>query len=516
MRQPVFYYCDFMNIWQFTPPQPGGKPCRIAVLRYVGFFLFSFFLLAFLSPDSFLTHLCTMREDSAWFFTCGKAWMEGMTPYVDFADSKGPLLWLIYGVGYLLSPTSYIGVFWLSVLAYTVSFDAVWRMARLFVGRREALLVLALMPAMIFFRIFHDEVRAEDFCMPWICIGLYCTCRVLMSPQGTSVRKYAFWLGMGMAWCLLIKWNLFVLMGGMALVVQGVSFGRKRADGLLFGLLGIAALVLPFVVFFLWKGNLVAMVQEYFINTFLTTGRGKDTGEWRTIIYNMLTDRTAAYQATMLAGVILGVILFCRRFRLSRWLLLAYVPFFLGFTLQPIWYYYFAVVMPFYMFFLIYIVDGCSRFICALPQTAAAIVVIAVCLAGTAYNTRWWNFVFFPSVDQKQWDEIQLVMQRKQYPRILVVSGDYGYGILACALPACKYWALQNNSGENIKEERYNAIRAQKPDFVLVSDRMGNEKKAKFAKFFTVLRESGYRQCRIRVVKDGKALLKAVPVYAKE
>ena len=35
------------------------------------------------------------RLDSSWFFTSGKAWMNGMTPYVDFADSKGPLLWLM-------------------------------------------------------------------------------------------------------------------------------------------------------------------------------------------------------------------------------------------------------------------------------------------------------------------------------------------------------------------------------------------------------------------------------------
>ena len=44
-------------------------------------------------------------------------------PYLDFADSKGLLLWLIYGIGYLISPTSYIGVFWLSIIAYTITFE---------------------------------------------------------------------------------------------------------------------------------------------------------------------------------------------------------------------------------------------------------------------------------------------------------------------------------------------------------------------------------------------------------
>ena len=501
-----------MNNMQLTPP------CRLTVLSWIGFFLFSFFLVALLSPDSFLTHLCAHRADSAWFFTCGKAWMEGMTPYVDFADSKGPLLWLIYGIGYILSPTSYIGVFWLSVLSYTVTFAIVWRTARLFVGRREALLVLAVMPALMFYRGIHEEVLGEDFCMPWICVGIYCTCRALMSPQGTSVRKYAFWLGVGMAWCLLIKWNWFVLMGGMALVVLGVSFGRKSADGLLFGLLGIAALALPFVVYFLLKGNLEAMVQEYFVNTFLITGRGDDPGVERTVFYTLLTNHVSVCFTVMLVGILVGIVLFCRFFRFAYWLLLAYVPFFLFLELEPSINHYFTVVMPFGVFFLMLVARCCRRWVNRCPQIVFAVIVACVFLCGTAYNTRWSRFVFFPSEDQERWDEVQMVLRQKHQPRILVGVRDHGYGILSRALPACKYWALQLNASTEMKEERHQAIRTRKPDFILLVSK-GNyirEVKLRDPQFFTVLRESGYHQCYVTTMKNGKAVRKAVPVYTRE
>ncbi len=473
-----------------------------------------------LSPDSFLTHLCTMRADSAWFFTCGKAWMEGMTPYVDFADSKGPLLWLIYGIGYLISPTSYIGVFWLSVLAYTVTFAAVWRTARLFVGRRESLLVLAVMPMLMFYRVIHDEVRAEDFCMPWICIGIYCTCRALMSPPDASVRKYAFWLGVGMAWCLLIKWNLFVLMGGMALIILGVSFGRKRADGLLFGLLGIAALTLPFVMYFLWKGNLTALVQEYFVNTFLTTGRAKDIGDVRVAFFNMLANRLAFFETFLLVGIIAVIFFFCRRFRVSYWLLLAYLPFFLFFGFKPSGYYYFTIVIPFCVFLPVTLTHSCSAYIGRIPRSVLVAIVLVACLGSTAYNTRWGNLVFSHSAEQERWDEIQSVLQQKQQPRILVGAGDYGYGLLTRALPACKYWALQTNPTKEMVENRRQAIRARIPDFVLVYDRFDKSGwtngKNEDPQFFTILRTSGYRQCYVTVEENGKTVRKAVPVYAKE
>lgn len=85
------------------------------------FFIFIFILFFFISSDSY-THDLWYKNDSAWFYMCGKAWMNGMIPYVDFSDSKGPLLFLIYGIGYLLSPRNYLGIFWISVFWYAVVF----------------------------------------------------------------------------------------------------------------------------------------------------------------------------------------------------------------------------------------------------------------------------------------------------------------------------------------------------------------------------------------------------------
>ena len=162
-----------------------------APAAWAAFIFFSILILLVLSPDSYLMHPYGVRCDSAWFFTCGKAWAEGLTPYIDFADSKGPLLWLIYCLGYLLSPTSYHGVFWLSVLAYAIAFAFIWRTSRLFVGKREALLVLCAMPLFLFFITYHNEVRAEDFCMPAICGGIYFTCSA-MRPGGVNYQKMRF------------------------------------------------------------------------------------------------------------------------------------------------------------------------------------------------------------------------------------------------------------------------------------------------------------------------------------
>ena len=78
--------------------------------------IYAFIILFITSWDSWLYDSIN-HYDVCWFFACGKAWMNGLIPYVDFSDSKGPLLWLIYGIGYLISPHNYLGVFLLSWIA---------------------------------------------------------------------------------------------------------------------------------------------------------------------------------------------------------------------------------------------------------------------------------------------------------------------------------------------------------------------------------------------------------------
>ena len=111
---------------------------------------FVFLILLFVSTDSYL-HGLYGKVDSSLFYMCGKAWMKGYIPYVDFSDSKGPLLWFIYGVGYLLSKTSYVGVFWLSWIFYSFTFFYVFKTIFLFVKDQYISFIATLGMGLFFF-----------------------------------------------------------------------------------------------------------------------------------------------------------------------------------------------------------------------------------------------------------------------------------------------------------------------------------------------------------------------------
>lgn len=147
-------------------------------------------LLLFLSVDSPYYELWG-RIDSSWYFTCGKAWMNGMVPYVDFTDSKGPLLWFIYGVGYFLSNYNYVGVWVLTCIAYVATIILNYRTAHIFLKSDWMSLVVALLMVVVYFNIFiHYETKTEDFCQPFIALSLFNACRLAYSaPTAHCFKK---------------------------------------------------------------------------------------------------------------------------------------------------------------------------------------------------------------------------------------------------------------------------------------------------------------------------------------
>ena len=72
--------------------------------------------------------------DSAFFLLIGKGIRHGMLPYLDLYDQKGPMIFYINALGYLLTD-SRLGVFLLQVVFMTGVLFVLWKFSRLFLGR---------------------------------------------------------------------------------------------------------------------------------------------------------------------------------------------------------------------------------------------------------------------------------------------------------------------------------------------------------------------------------------------
>ena len=426
--------------------------------------LYAFVLLFFLSPDSYLRDIF-YRCDSAIFFMCGKAWMNGMTPYVDFADSKGPLLWLIYGLGYLLNHHSYVGVFWISILFYTATLYIAYKLCRLFLEPRPSALCVALLPFALFYRWVNSEIRAEDFCYPFIMFCFYALCRII--KEETLLKRTYIWLcaGIGICFmaCLLMKWNVAAMIGGPMLCVFILSF-KHKVWGICIGsmIAGAVVLALPFFIYFLAFADFSTFIQEYFVNTYLTM-------EGRTSILDTLTfDQYMLTKERPTIVLLVCMLIFCWRYKRYAWLIVCYFIFRIGMGRASI-YYYFSILTPFFIFFLLAAIDFFySRWPKIIHRLTPGCCLLAAIMIGL-YHIRAVNYSSSIAAQERQkYYEAAYVMSQVKKPRIMNFNQETGKGTPVDALPACRYWTGQNGMTEEMRIQREQAVRDRIPDFVVV------------------------------------------------
>ena len=80
------------------------------VCEILYFFLAAFLLMLFVTRSSFL-YPCNDWCDANSYFSVGKALFHGKMPYRDVFDQKGMYLYFLYGLSYLVSHTTFLGVF---------------------------------------------------------------------------------------------------------------------------------------------------------------------------------------------------------------------------------------------------------------------------------------------------------------------------------------------------------------------------------------------------------------------
>jgi hypothetical protein len=232
-----------------------------------------FFALLFLFIASKSSPLYPINDwtDANTFFTVGKGMMNGKVPYLDLFEQKGPLLYLIYGLGYLISHTTFLGVFIFEVLSFSVFLYFCHRLVALFVGQSYSLIGLPLLTAAVLnMRSFGHGGSAEQFTLPLIAISLYYFVLYFKSlyPQPAP----ASWLLINgfLAGCVLwIKYSFVGLWIGMILsILLSLLVNKNYKEAIKATanfLAGVILATLPWIVYFAWHSAIREWFQAYFI-----------------------------------------------------------------------------------------------------------------------------------------------------------------------------------------------------------------------------------------------------------
>ena len=187
---------------------------------------FSVLLIASSSSPLYATNFWT---DTNIYFTIGRGMAKGLMPYTDLFDHKGPLLYMIYAVGALISDTSFIGVFLLEIVSLAAMLCLAYETVSLY-GRGP--LNFAVIPAAAVVTAactaFNQGGCAEEFILPALSLALYAVLRRFEEGQDSRrpLLLYVL-LGAAMGWVFAIKYTNCGLFFGLAFA--GCGFLAFRA-----------------------------------------------------------------------------------------------------------------------------------------------------------------------------------------------------------------------------------------------------------------------------------------------
>lgn len=208
--------------------------------------------------------------------------MEGLMPYRDLFDQKGPLIFLIYGISFLLFKSFWL-VFLLEWAAIFVSMVFSYKIAVLFISARKAFFISLLLVLLLCnFPYYGGGGHPSEFLLPFQLASLYFLIRLRQGGGSAAVTGIVFGLSMGIA--ILLKFNLAVFWFIPCIYVFILAWRKGKA--LPFSACLISAMVItvaPLLLYFHLSGILDDFYRGYFLFNVRYGGGGDSLGS---IIWN--------------------------------------------------------------------------------------------------------------------------------------------------------------------------------------------------------------------------------------
>ena len=107
-------------------------------------------------------------SDAGVFKIIGHAWLHGKIPYKDLFDHKGPFIFFINMLGYLLGGDNKVGVFIIQIVFMTVNVLSIFNISEL-VTRSNFYKFIILFISLCFYKATYSEGnRCEEYVLPFI------------------------------------------------------------------------------------------------------------------------------------------------------------------------------------------------------------------------------------------------------------------------------------------------------------------------------------------------------------
>lgn len=461
----------------------------------------AFFILLPATRSSFL-YPCNDWNDANSYFSVGKALFNGKVPYRDVFDQKGMYLYFFYGLAYLISHTTFAGVFLLEIILAVFDLLGIIRILRLYVKKNTSYILAPPVLAVCFSsQSFYWGGSAEELCLPFLIWGFYLSLRYFRQeyPDRQMGEKTVFLGGLLAGMVANIK---FTSLGFFFAWMMCIAFaflskkdfsGAVKACGIFLG--GMALPFVPWLIYFALHGALYDWYWAYvYVNVFAysnLSGRGPELGERIYTLSKILywvAQKNWIYFAAVIPGVLLEILGKGRRL-LPRFHILAlsfflFLGIYVGGSELP---YYALPLSVFSVLGFAYLgkaaerlyekrkereaaaggEGGCGRKKAAAAGCAVSVLVSVAVICGISMN--------IPFMKEKREDiflyKFKELVDKREEPTLLNIGClDAGLYTVCDIVPTCRWFQTQTINMDLVYEEQEDYIREGRTDFVLARD----------------------------------------------
>lgn len=411
--------------------------------------------------------------DANIFFTMGKSMFSGRVLYRDAFDHKGPVLYLLYGLGTLLDQTGFTGVLILEILAFALFLHFGLRTAELLADRPLHPAWAAVPAAAIAAsRAFSHGGSVEELLLPFLAAALYGAVKTLHQKQPMPLRTvllHGFLAGCAL-WLKYTVLGFYLVWAALLAVVylrRGLAARLGKSVAAYLG--GMALATLPWVVYFGINGALGDWFTAYFYdNLFLYKGESGGVAALAQHLWWAVRD---ALPAAALIGVFLLWTVVTRRWAVA--LATAALAAGLAFTsLMGGYLVYYGLVLA------VFAPLGLAPLACLAGRVKASAVKAAAPWAALALAAVW-CFALSPNraLRGRSADEMpQLRFAKEINGGTLLNYGtlDGGFYTAAGVLPPCRYFCVTNMPLDDQWVDQQAVLSASAVDYVVaLTDDLG-------------------------------------------
>lgn len=264
-------------------------------------------------------------SDAAVYKLLGKGWLNGLIPYKDIFEQKGPLIFFVYMLGEWIDENW--GVFLIQTVSVWVSIVFSYYIAKVISGKGTG--IIASLATLFFYALIisNDEgALVEDFNLPFLMVSTYLVVKYYSNENGNIEHpaRYAFMHGItfGASLCLRIT-NCIAICCFVFCITVSLLAGKKLRN--LFKnigtfLCGVACVILPFIIYF-WSNGALSGLADGYLFQFQYTVRDlqpKNNDEWKLFLIYLSPvlscallsfERKQSYRISMVISAIAIVLL---------------------------------------------------------------------------------------------------------------------------------------------------------------------------------------------------------------